>query len=230
MKKIPKLIVITGVTQGLGRALVDRFHEAGCIIAGCGRSVTEINHLAALYSNGDFQALDVQETNKVEEWSHHIFKKLGSPDLIINNAAITNQPAPLWDVPAEEFESVIRINVIGFWNVIHAFVPTMIKQNHGILVNMSSGWGQYGAPLFGPYCTSKFAVEGMTQSLAEELPDGMAAVAVSPGMINTKMLKICVPETAHLAPTPEAWSKCAAPFLLELSAKDNGKSLQIPYQ
>lgn len=228
MKRDGKLVIITGVTRGLGRALLEGFHEHGYHIAGCGRSRSEIENLQAQFKEDYFDSLDVSDTDQVQAWADRVQTKLGIPDMVINNASIINHPAPLWTVPAAEFKAVVSINIIGPWNVIRAFVPTMIDHDKGIIVNTSSGWGKQGSALFGPYCASKFAIEGMTQSLAEELPSGMAAVAISPGIIDTHMLKIALPETAHLAPSPEDWAKKAVPFLLQLGPKDNGKSLKIP--
>lgn len=224
----PKKIVITGVTKGLGKALIERFHEQGCQVAGCARSLDEIKKLKESYKTFCFDTLDISEIQLVTKWANNILTTMGSPDLLINCASIVNQPARLWEVSAEEFTKVVSINITGYWNVIKAFVPSMVERKKGVIVNFSSGWGQLGAALFGPYCASKFAVEGLTQSLAKELPSGMAAVAIIPGMINTQMLKICVPDIAEFAPTPEAWSLQAAPFILQLDTKDNGKSLAIP--
>ena len=77
------------------------------------------------------------------------------------------------------------VNVKGPMNVLRAFLPAMIERGHGVIINISSGWGRYADALAGPYCASKFAVEGLTSSLAKELPEGLAAMTVSPGGINS---------------------------------------------
>jgi NAD(P)-dependent dehydrogenase (short-subunit alcohol dehydrogenase family) len=84
------------------------------------------------------------------------------------------------------------------------------------------------SPEVAPYCASKYAIEGLTQALAEELPAGLAAVPLNPGIINTAMLRQCWADTAASFPSPEAWAKVAAPFLLGLGRKDNGRSLTVP--
>ena len=68
------------------------------------------------------------------------------PDLLINNAAVMNDPAPLWRVPAEKFAQLININVVGVANVIRAFVPAMVERQRGVIVNFSSGWGRSVSP------------------------------------------------------------------------------------
>ena len=97
--------------------------------------------------------------------------------MIINNASIVNQNAQLWKITAQEFENVMNVNVNGVVNVIRAFVPAMVARKEGIIINMSSSWGEGEAEL-APYCASKFAIEGITKSMALELPHGMAVVAL----------------------------------------------------
>jgi NAD(P)-dependent dehydrogenase (short-subunit alcohol dehydrogenase family) len=90
---------------------------------------------------------------------------------------------------------------------------------------MSSGWGRSTSPEVAPYCASKWAVEGLTQALAQELPSGLAAVAVSPGVVDTDMLRSCWADSAASCPSPEVWAKGATNFLLSLGAEHNGQSL-----
>jgi NAD(P)-dependent dehydrogenase (short-subunit alcohol dehydrogenase family) len=78
------------------------------------------------------------------------------------------------------------------------------------------------------YCASKWAVEGLTQALAQELPAGLAAVAVNPGIIDTEMLRTCFGDAAADYPGADEWVKRAGPFLLRLGRKDNGSSLDVP--
>jgi NAD(P)-dependent dehydrogenase (short-subunit alcohol dehydrogenase family) len=83
------------------------------------------------------------------------------------------------------------------------------------------------APEVAPYCATKWAIEGLTKALAEELPAGMAAVPLNPGVIDTDMLRACWAEGATNHPKAEAWAEVAAPFILKLGAKDNGRSLSV---
>ena len=104
----------------------------------------------------------------------------------------------------------------------------MVAAKKGVIVNLSSGWGRGVSPEVAPYCASKWAIEGLTKALAEELPDGMAAVPLNPGVIDTDMLRLCWAEGAGNYPKADAWAKAAAPFILRLTAKDNGRSLTVP--
>ncbi|MDM8362998.1 SDR family oxidoreductase [Bacillus thuringiensis] len=229
-KEISKSVIITGVTQGLGRAMVDRFHELGWNIYGCGRSKDKIEELKKQYSKiHDFQVIDVSDSQQVNNWANYILNRHTAPDLIINNASIVNQNAQLWKITAQEFENVMNVNVNGVVNVIRAFVPAMVARKEGIIINMSSSWGREGEAELAPYCASKFAIEGITKSMALELPYGMAVVALDPGgSISTPMLKSCAPQYINESPTPETWSHKAIQYILNITIDENGDSLTCP--
>lgn len=222
----PKTIVITGVTRGIGRALVDAFIGAGQTVLGCGRSPEIIRELRERYPEPhDFYELDVAIDDGVKSWASLILSRRGAPDLLINNAAIINKCMPLWEVEDEEFSRIIDINIKGVANVIRHFVPAMVKRRAGVIVNLSSGWGRSVDAEVAPYCATKWAIEGLTKALAEELPSSMAAIPLSPGCVNTEMLQSCFGHSASSCADPETWAKKAVPFLLQLDAADNGKSL-----
>jgi NAD(P)-dependent dehydrogenase (short-subunit alcohol dehydrogenase family) len=226
----PKTIVITGVTRGLGKALVERLTFMGHTVFGCGRNEA---HLITMRSRHpapcDFTAVDVRDYSAVYRWFKSIYSKIGGPpDFLVNNASVINKPSPLWEVDHSQFETLVDINIKGMFNVLKAFVPWMVSKQEGVIVNLSSGWGRSTSPEVAPYCASKYAVEGMTLALAQELPTGMAAVPLNPGVIDTDMLRECFGSAASSYPGPTEWAEKAAPFILSLGAKDNGKSLTVP--
>jgi NAD(P)-dependent dehydrogenase (short-subunit alcohol dehydrogenase family) len=224
-----KVILITGATRGLGRAMVAEFIQLGHTVLGCGRSQGEIRKLNEKYSEPhDFYAVDVASDDAVKSWASICLTTHSPPDLLLNNAAIINGSAPLWEVGAREFSDLIDINVKGPANVIRHFVPAMVKRKRGVIVNFSSGWGRSSDAEVAPYCASKWAIEGLTQALAQELPTGMAAIPLNPGIINTEMLQSSFGGSAAAYPTAEEWAKIAVPFLLQLSPGDNGKQLTVP--
>ncbi len=96
------------------------------------------------------------------------------------------------------------------------------------MVTLSSGWGRSVSAGMAPYCASKWAVEGLTRALAAELPSGMAAVPLNPGIIDTAMLRQCWPEEAASYPDATAWAKRAIPYLLQLGPADNGRPATVP--
>jgi NAD(P)-dependent dehydrogenase (short-subunit alcohol dehydrogenase family) len=222
-------IIITGVTRGLGRALTEEFIRLGHTVIGCGRGSEGVFDLRMKHgAPHSFDVVDVANATKVGMWGARALAFGEVPDLLINNAALMNTPATLWQVPAEEFSTLINVNVTGVANVIREFVPAMVAAKKGVIVNLSSGWGRGVSPEVAPYCASKWAIEGLTKALAEELPAGMAAIPLNPGVIDTDMLRQCWPQGASNHPKADAWARVAAPFILQLGASHNGQSLTVP--
>lgn len=224
-----RVCVVTGCTRGIGRALVDELVRLGHVVAGCGRSAKAVEELARAHpAPHAFATVDVRDDAAVARWAKGVIASHGAPDLVVCNAALINANAPLWAVSAAEFSDVVDVNVKGVASTIRAFVPAMIARGSGVVVNVSSGWGRSGDAEVAPYCATKFAIEGLTQSLSKELPRGLACVAVSPGVVDTDMLRSCMGSGAASAPSPEEWATRAAPFLLKLGPRDNGRSLSTP--
>ncbi len=222
-------ILITGCGRGLGLAMTEKFIELGHTVLGCSRQKPHVAALSKRFGPPHrFDAVDVAEDAAVGRWAKAVLGNGGPPDLLVNNAAVVNRNAPLVDVPPAEFSHVIDTNIKGIYHVIRHFVPAMLAAGKGVIVNFSSGWGRSTSPEVAPYCATKYAVEGLTLALAQELPAGMAAVPLNPGIINTDMLQSCFGSDADHYPTPEKWAKKAVPFLLALSHSDNGKSLTAP--
>jgi NAD(P)-dependent dehydrogenase (short-subunit alcohol dehydrogenase family) len=224
-----KIVLITGVTRGLGRAMADEFVRQGHTVLGCGRSEKAIEQLRReVGPPHDFSVVDVASDEQVKAWATRLLASHSPPDLLLNNAALINRNARLWDIPAREFAQVMDVNINGTANVIRHFVPAMIKRRRGVIVNFSSGWGRSTDAEVAPYCATKWAVEGLTQAFAQELPSGLAAVALNPGIINTDMLQSCFGGSASAYPSPAEWAARAVPFLLNLGPRDNGKQLTAP--
>ncbi len=224
-----KVVVITGVSRGLGHAMVDEFVRLGHTVAGCARSVKEVQALTETYrAPHSFRSIDVVDDGAVAEWAKNAVDASGPPDLLVNNAALINRSAPLWRVSADEFSRVIDVNIKGVANVIRHFVPCMLQRKAGVIVNFSSGWGRSTDAEGAPYCATKWAIEGLTQALAQELPNGMAAVPLNPGIINTDMLRSSFGGSASSYPSPAQWAKRAVPFLLSLGAEHNGQQISVP--
>jgi NAD(P)-dependent dehydrogenase (short-subunit alcohol dehydrogenase family) len=223
-----KLVAITGVTRGLGLAMAEKLIELGRTVVGCGRSHTGVQKLRDRFARPhDFQAVDVADEGQVREWAQRVLREFGPPDLLLNNAALINRNAPLWEIAGEEFGRVIDVNIKGTTHVLRHFVPAMIGRGSGVIVNFSSGWGRSTAPEVAPYCATKWAIEGLTRALAQELPAGLAAIPLNPGIIDTDMLRSCFGGEAGSYPSPNEWAETAVPFLLQLGPKDNGKPLSV---
>lgn len=222
-------IVITGVSRGLGLAMAEGMIAAGHTIVGCARNRAVIDELRQRWpAPHRFDVVDVADERQVAQWAEDVLADDTPPDLLLNNAAIINANAPLWEVAADEFSAVIDVNIKGVFHVLRHFVPAMVERGRGVIVNFSSGWGRSTSPEVAPYCATKWAIEGLTQALAAELPPGMAAVPLNPGVIDTPMLQSCFGHHASEYPSPAEWAAKAVPFLLRLGPRDNGRSLTAP--
>ena len=224
-----KLVLITGVSQGLGRAMAEKFIAEGCTVIGCARNQTVIEELNQTYGNPHhFTVVDVSEEEQVKPWRDRILSEYNPPELLINNAALINQSTEFWNVPTAEFDQIIDVNIKGVANVMRQFLPAMMAKKQGIIVNFSSGWGRSTSPRVAPYCTTKWAIEGLTRALAQELPSGMAAVPLNPGIIHTEMLETCFGSSAASFTPIDTWVKKAVPFLLKIKPNQNGQPLTVP--
>lgn len=225
----PKTILITGSTRGLGRAMTEEFIARGHVVVGCGRDLEAVNGLQKKYpAPHRFDSVNVADDAAVAAWAKAVLAATSPPDLLLNNAAVINDNAPLRKVAAADFDRVVDVNIKGTANVLRHFLPAMIARNSGVIVNFSSGWGRSTSPEVAPYCATKYAIEGLTAALAQELPPGMAAVPLNPGIIDTDMLRSAFGSGASAYPSPAEWAKRTVPFLLELGPKDNGRPQTAP--
>ncbi|CAI5978579.1 unnamed protein product [Closterium sp. NIES-64] len=217
-----KVVVVTGATKGLGRALVVELAKRGHRVAGCGRDVKQVEVVQRLLDDTRVPAttaaaaaspaqhlmvaVDVGSDGQVKAFAENVISTMGVPDIVVNCAGLINANKRLWEVPCEEVDRVLDVNIKGTVNVIRHFAPAIVERRHGVFVNFSSGWGRSVAAEVGPYCASKWAVEGLSKSLALELPAGCVSVALNPGVINTAMLHSCFGSAASMYQTPEEWA------------------------
>ena len=209
-----KTLVITGVTGGLGYAMVEWFATNGHTVIGCGRSASKVADMSTKFQayNVKFSVVDVTAPEEIENWAKESIQLYGAPDFLVNNAGLTNKPDNLWDV-----------------SCIHYFLPYMIEAKKGVVVNLSSGWGRMASPKMAPYCATKFAIEGISKALAQELPSPLVSVPLDPGgAIHTEMTETVFKEGAKMQRSPQQWAETACPFILSLNRASNGKSVTAP--
>ena len=222
-------VVISGSTSGLGREMSLEFANRGWQVAGLGKTKSKVEKMAEIMGEDHLiLECDVSCNDSVKTSSNHIIERLGAPSILVNNAAVMNTPKPLWNVTASEFDYLTRVNINGVANMIRHFVPDMIQKGKGLIVNLSSGWGRSTSPEVAPYCATKWAIEGLSSAMAQELPKALSCVALNPGVINTEMLQKCWGEAAENYQNPEDWARLAVPFIEKLSSKDNGKQVTAP--
>jgi len=190
-----KVAIITGVTRGIGRALLDALVQRGVRVVACARDEKRIADLAAsarfLGKDAIFVEGDVRETQTAATLVAQAEENFGGVDLVVNNAGLINGPGNVEDLSTEQWRDVLDVNLMGAVFLCRAAVPSLRARGGGVILNMSSYWGHVGEAAFGPYCASKFAVEGLSQTLAAETKrDNIIVVAVRPGMVVTDMLDV----------------------------------------
>lgn len=227
--KPARTVVITGCTRGLGRAMVPLFVDAGWHVAGCGRNADQIAALGRQWPAPHFFSIcDVSQEDDVAAFCASLLEKSAPPDLVLNNAAIINPNAPLWETSAEEFSRIIDINIKGPAAMMRHLLPAMLKRGAGVIVNFSSGWGRSTSADVAPYCATKYAIEGLSMATAQDTGGKVAVIPMNPGIIDTDMLRSTFGRSAGDFPDAEAWAKRAVPFFIKLGPKDNGKQMTVP--
>lgn len=187
-----KVTIITGGTRGIGLETAKLFLENGSKVVIFGSKELSVNKaLEELKKNGyevDGYYPNLNNREEIDELIKMIYDNYGKIDVLINNAGVSANKK-IDDTTSEEFNSIMNLNVNAMFNVTASVVPYMKKQHEGVILNTSSMVSLYGQPAGVGYPASKFAVNGMTKSLARELgPDNIRVNAVAPGITNTDMV------------------------------------------
>jgi NAD(P)-dependent dehydrogenase (short-subunit alcohol dehydrogenase family) len=199
MKSISnKRVLVTGGTEGLGKELVVQLTQKGAKVATFSRSADRVRALLDEYpSNYVFQA-DISRKEDIHRISGETFAALGRIDILINNAS-TLGVTPLkllLDTECETFEAVLEANLLGPFRLATAVLPSMITQNGGLIINISSDAAVNGYPRWGAYAASKAGLDQLSRVFNAELSEfGIHTVAVDPGDMKT---------TLHFAAIPDA--------------------------
>lgn len=192
-----KVALITGASQGLGRALAFAFAKKGATLVICSRSEEALRpmgeELERLGVEVISQAADVSKTGDVERVVNAASERFGGIDVVVNNAGVLGPRVAIEDYPEDEWREVIDANLTGLFLVSKAAIPRM--REGGSIINLVSGVSVEGRAEWGAYSVSKFGVEGLTQILAAELDDrGIRVNAVDPGGMRTDMRASAYPE------------------------------------
>lgn len=195
MKYQGKVVVVTGASRGIGKAIALAFAAEGATVA-CIATTQQGASSVAEEIGGDARgyACDVSNTEVVEEVFNRIQSELGTPAVLVNNAGITRDTL-LMRMKDDDWDRVIDVNLKGTFLCIRAVTRAMMKARYGRIVNLSSVIGQTGAAGQSNYAASKAGVIGLTMSVAKELGSrGITCNAVAPGFIETDMTEDLSPE------------------------------------
>ncbi|MCC7432621.1 SDR family NAD(P)-dependent oxidoreductase [Candidatus Peregrinibacteria bacterium] len=182
MKKLTALV--TGASSGIGEQIALSLQSAGYQVYAGARRTDRLKHLE---SHGiKTIGLDVTEENSIQQAVNQIEKQAGMIDLLINNAGYGSYGA-FEDIPMSEAKNQFEVNVFGLARLTQLVIPKMRAHRHGTIINISSIGGKFGESFGVWYHATKYAVEGLTDSLALELaPFGIKVIAIEPGAIKTE--------------------------------------------
>ena len=186
-----RVAIVTGAGQGLGRVFAKAFAMAGAIPVIAERNHDKGRAVAAEIGNEAFAIhTDVADPASIESMVAEVDKRFGRIDILVNNAGIfsTLEMRPFEQIPLDEWEQVLRVNVTGPFLCARAVLPAMRRARWGRIINMASGAVTLGRPNYLHYITSKAALEGMTRSMARELgADGITVNSILPGATFTEI-------------------------------------------
>lgn len=186
--------IVTGAARGIGFAVAERLASEGARVAIWDVDAAEAKKTAAALGSAHRACgVDVSDETSVGKAASAVFDEFGRIDILINNAGILGQVAPLWEQEPAAFRRVIEVNLTGMYLVCRAIVPHMRKQDgaaRGRIVNVSSIQGKEGLAQSGAYGISKAGVIGLTKILGKELAgDGITVNCVTPAAAETDMAK-----------------------------------------
>ena len=209
--RAPRVWLITGATSGFGRSLSEAAIEAGDIVVGAVRSPDRLDDLVAAHPDqASAVQLDVTDTRRAPAVVDEVVARHGRIDVLVNNAGRTFVGA-MEETTEDDLRSLFDLHFFGPAALTRAVLPQMRRQGSGAVVQMSSVGGQITGPGFGAYCATKFALEGMTQAMSQEVDFGVRFLIVEPGAFRTGLFDpnaagqaVAMPEyAATVGPTRE---------------------------
>jgi NAD(P)-dependent dehydrogenase (short-subunit alcohol dehydrogenase family) len=192
LKLKDKVAVITGGGRGIGKAIAMAYAREGAKLALCARTRSEleatVREIQGLKAECKGWSCDVSLEEPVQDFVANVLKVFGKVDVLVNNAGVMTRPAPTAELEVKKWDYTIAVNLRGPFLVTRAVLPLMIKQKSGSIINVSSSIGRSAYANFIAYVTSKWGLEGFTQTLAAEVRSyNIRANSVEPGYVATKL-------------------------------------------
>ena len=187
-----QVAVVTGAGRGIGAAIARKLAALGAVVILCGRKREPLESTAAEIGEAGGRAevlpCDVTDLSSVEAAAQHIDKTHGRADILVNNAGIGGFGGPLHEMPPESWDAVLNTNLRGVYYCIRSFAPMMIRAKNGHIINISSLAGKNPLPNGAAYAASKWGLNGLSYSVAEELRGHNIRVSVvCPGSVDTEL-------------------------------------------
>jgi NAD(P)-dependent dehydrogenase (short-subunit alcohol dehydrogenase family) len=192
MKLKDKVTLITGGGRGIGKAVALAYAREGAKVAICARTASEIDQtvgeIRALNADCGGWTCDVSLEESVRQLIANVKQEFGRIDVVVNNAGVMTRPVPITELEVKKWDYTIAVNLRGSFLVAQAVMPIMMKQKSGAIINVSSVIGRGAYANFSAYATSKWGLEGFTQTLAAEVrSSNIRANSVDPGYVATKL-------------------------------------------
>lgn len=187
---INKTALITGASKGIGATLARGLAEDGWNLALVARNEKKLKFLSQELNSGQSSGIAQYFTGDVsdEKFAKEVVENLKNIDLLVNNAAIHHQGT--LELQPQEFRDLMQVNVNGVFNFLKAATPKIKKSKSGYIINISSIAGKVGYAGSGGYCSTKFAVNGLSESVFHELvPEGVKVTSICPSWVDTDMAK-----------------------------------------
>jgi 3-oxoacyl-[acyl-carrier protein] reductase len=187
-----KIAVVTGGGRGIGAAIAHRLAALGAQLIICGRSQSPLEQTAKSIrsSGGKCEALpcDVTNLSQVELLAKQVEHKFGGCDVLVNNAGIGGFSSLLHELPPADWDAVLNTNLRGVYYTIRCFAPMMVRRHSGDIINISSLAGKNALPRGAAYAASKWGLNGLSYSVAEELrAQGIRVTLICPGSVDTEL-------------------------------------------
>jgi 3-oxoacyl-[acyl-carrier protein] reductase len=187
-----QVAVVTGAGRGIGLAIAKELSSLGATAVLCGRTMAALESGAQAITQAggtaEIVACDVTSLQSVEAAAGRVERLFGRVDVLVNNAAIRGVDGPLHQLPADSWDQVLNTNLRGVFYAVRAFAPLMIRARSGHIINISSLAGKNALPNGAAYAASKWGLNGLSYSVAEELRGYNIRVAViCPGSTNTEL-------------------------------------------
>lgn len=182
-----KIILVTGASRGIGRAIAEELSKENIVIANYNKSEESAKRLQEQNENIDIFKADVSNRAEVKKMIDYIIEKYGKIDVLVNNAGI-DQEKMFQDITDEDWDNIIKVNLYSVFCTTQETLKYMLEKKNGCIINISSIYGINGGSCATAYSATKAGIDGITKSLAKELgPSNIRVNSVAPGCINTDM-------------------------------------------
>lgn len=228
-----KIVVITGASRGLGKALAERLGTPDNVLVLCAKDIKRLNYVCTKIKKTNTQCyafkVDIAKKSEITKFITSTLKKFSKIDILINNAGAIHKAKPLEKITDEEYDKCLKTNLDSVFYALKEVIPDMKKGKDGIIITISSTAGKRGNPDFAAYSTSKFAVAGLMQSTARYLDSyRIRCITIFPSGMNTAMRRyILGAQNASKQQSPESVAQIIKNIIDNKTKFPNGSEIEI---